>query len=111
MITIQEFEMINVARAGIGAALILSILPAGAAGIASPEEMLRDFQSADRNSDNQVSFGEYKMLQERLAAENQNRVKLPVYVNGFEFHYPRHNYYYFPDGSFIDDQGPERFYR
>ena len=110
----------NFGKMGLFAVTIFSALgavPAASVSGATPSESLRVFQYADRNGDNQISYDEFKSLQEAVAGlangvVEENRANLPVYINGYERHFPRNNIYYLSSGTvFFDDQGPSRFYK
>ncbi len=108
--------MSNFAKTGLLAATVLAVVAgvsASSGGATSPEEILRDFQSADSDGDNQISLDEFKLLREKAdTVADQNRASLPVYINGFERHYPRYKAYYLSSGTAIFyDEGPSRFYK
>ncbi len=112
--------MSNFGKMGVfAAAMFLAIagVPAASGSDAAPEESLRDFQYADRNGDKQISYDEFKLFQEKIAGlahgiDEANRANLPVYINGYERHFPRHKTFYLSAGAIVlDDQGPSRFYK
>ena len=116
----KELVMSNFGKIGLFAAAAFAVflgVPAASGSGAAPEESLREFQYADRNGDNQISYDEFKQLRETIAGlardtEEESRANLPVYINGYERHFPRNRIYYLSGGRIIlDDQGPSRFYK
>ena len=108
--------MSNFAKTGLLAVTVLAAVAgvsAASGGAAAPEEILRDFQSADSDGDDKISLDEFKLLREKAdGVADQNRASLPVYINGFERHYPRYKSYYLSSGAiFFYDEGPSRFYK
>jgi hypothetical protein len=120
MIILKELVMSKSGTMGLFAAAILTafagVSAASASGAVS-EDIIRDFQYADRNGDNQISLEEYNLLREKMAgltssAEEERRAKFPVYINGYERHFPRNRIYYLSSGAVIlYDQGPDRFFK
>lgn len=105
---------------GLFAAAVFSALAgvsAASDGGTTPEEMIREFKNADRNGDGQISLDEYKLSRELIAGltggvEEEKHANLPVYINGYERHFPRNRIYYLSSGAVIlYDQGPSRFYK
>jgi hypothetical protein len=120
MIMVKELVMSKFGTMGFFAAAVFSALVGVSAASGSgttPEEMIREFKNADRNGDGQISLDEYKLSRELIVGltggvEEEKRANLPVYINGYERHFPRNNTYYLSSGAVIlYDQGPDRFFK
>jgi hypothetical protein len=117
---VKELVMSKFGTMGLLAAAVFSTLVSVSAASGSgttPEEMIREFKNADRNGDGQISLDEYKLSRELIvgltgAVEEEKRANLPVYINGYERHFPRNKIYFLTSGGVIlYDQGPDRFFK
>jgi hypothetical protein len=120
MIMVKELVMSKFGTMGLFAAAVLAAFAGVSAASGSgttPEEMIREFKNADRNGDGQISLDEYKLSRELIVGltggvEEEKRANLPVYINGYERHFPRDQIYYLSSGAVIlYDQGPDRFFK
>ena len=83
-----------------------------AAELMTPEEITSGFQKIDRDANGQISLDEYKLSMEgAVAKSDQLNANLPVYINGYEMHYPRNRVIYLSGGHVVVDPGPSRFYQ
>ena len=89
---------------------------------AQNQRMIRDFQNTDRDANGQISVEEFKQPMSGVVAQLDNSGEgvqmggvssnLPVYINGYENHYPRTKRYYLSGRAIIvSDPGPSRFYK
>jgi hypothetical protein len=83
-----------------------------AAELLTPEQIVSGFQKIDRDANGQISLDEYKLSMEgAVAKSDQLDANLPVYINGYEMHYPRNRVIYLSGGHVVVDPGPSRFYQ
>jgi hypothetical protein len=114
----KEFVMSDFRKAGLAAAVgLLAFVgvaaPSGlAAELLTAEQIVGDFKKIDRDGNGQISLDEYKLSMDgAVAKSDQVDANLPVYINGYEMHYPRNRVIYLSGGHVVVDPGPSRFYQ
>jgi hypothetical protein len=114
----KEFVMSNFGKAGlfttVGFLAFVGVAVPGsiAAELLTPEQIVSGFQKIDRDANGQISLDEYKLSMEGVVAKSdQMGATLPVYINGYEMHYPRDRIIYLSGGQVVVDPGPSRFYQ